>query len=115
MTVYAILCSDRQGGIGKAGSLPWSLPSDFEYYKAMAKGCIRICGRNTFGEEFSPKEEFYGFTIVVSQSLKRSQMLVNHVPQKIAVVGDLEEALKVAEAKSSVTGLPIFLTGGKRI
>ena len=120
--VYAILCLDRNGGMGKEGRLPWNIPSDWNFYKSMANGCVRICGKNTYNEDFSPDNEFYGYTVVVSRSMFDSDSSSSSISSsesrgldKMAVSATLREAVEIAKDRAKAKGRPIFLTGGRRI
>ena len=43
--VYA---QERNGGIGYQGDLPWSLPSDLQFFKNTTMGHTMLMGRKTF-------------------------------------------------------------------
>ncbi|MBL6537130.1 dihydrofolate reductase [Streptococcus suis] len=46
--ISAIWAQDEKGLIGKEGRLPWSLPADFEHFKAVTSGHAMVMGRLTF-------------------------------------------------------------------
>ena len=48
--IKAIICVDKQGGIGQNGDMPWgrSFPKDLTYFKKVTSGDIVLMGRKTF-------------------------------------------------------------------
>ena len=132
--ISLICCMDKNGGFGKDNHLPWSLPTDYKFYLKMAEESVRICGKNTYQETFSPKDDFYEHSVVVSRSLAKEQQLqekendmnscgesdesdsdasVNSVNSTCSFVENLSDSISIA--KSQANSKPIFFTGGKRI
>ena len=52
-----IFASDPNGGFGKAGRLPWNLPSELDYFRTATTGAAVIMGRNTFSSLRKPLKE----------------------------------------------------------
>jgi dihydrofolate reductase len=48
MVLSLIVCMARNGVIGRTGGMPWRMPSDLAYFKAMTMGKPCIMGRKTF-------------------------------------------------------------------
>src|SRR3989338_912161 len=46
--ISIIVAMDRNGAIGKRGSLPWYLPADLKRFKELTMGHPIIMGRKTF-------------------------------------------------------------------
>jgi len=87
------------GVIGRNGTMPWHLPADLKYFKALTSGKRIIMGRRTW--QSFPKPLPNREHIVVS-----SQPLV--VPDGVRIVRSLAEALALpAHAES-----PVFVIGG---
>lgn len=47
LKIEAIVATDSQGAIGRAGQLPWSLPSDLKRFKRITLGCPVLMGTAT--------------------------------------------------------------------
>jgi len=43
-----IAAADDDFGIGKDGDIPWNVPGDFQFFKAMTYGSTLIVGRKTY-------------------------------------------------------------------
>ncbi len=48
MKLTGIIAMDKEGGIGKAGKLPWRFPEDLKRFKAKTMGHPMIMGRKTW-------------------------------------------------------------------
>jgi len=48
MRVSMVMAMDRNRLIGKAGKLPWHLPSEMAYFKSVTMGKVLIMGRKTW-------------------------------------------------------------------
>jgi len=48
MKIKAIVCIDKNGGMGKDNSMPWNMPSDLRHFKSLTEGHIVVYGRKTF-------------------------------------------------------------------
>jgi|ERR1043165_5418286 dihydrofolate reductase len=71
MQVSIVVAVAEDGAIGRAGTLPWRLPSDLQYFKQMTMGKPVIMGRRTW-EERNGKPLKGRLNIVVSQNLKQA-------------------------------------------
>ncbi len=98
--VYAI---SENGVIGKNGGLPWHIPSDLKWFKAVTLGKPVIMGRKTW--DSLPRKPLPGrLNIVISRSsglyaegaaivadVTSAMMLANHGnPDEICVIGGAE-------------------------
>lgn len=45
-----IVAADFDGGIGRAGEIPWRFPEDFKWFKETTKGATCFMGRKTYDE-----------------------------------------------------------------
>lgn len=48
MTISLLLAMDRNNGIGLGNKMPWRLPADLAYFKALTLGHTIVMGRRTF-------------------------------------------------------------------
>lgn len=48
VSLALIVCMARNGVIGRAGGMPWRMPSDLAYFKGTTMGKPMIMGRKTF-------------------------------------------------------------------
>lgn len=70
MTVHCILAVDKQGGIGRDGHIPWSLPEDMQHFQNMTRNHVVVMGRKTY-ESLPPaaKPLPHRLNIVVTRQL----------------------------------------------
>ncbi len=77
----------HNGVIGRGGELPWRIPADLQYFKAITMGKPMIMGRRTFE---SIGKALPGRTnIVVTRS-------VDFSADDVEVAGNLDQALEIA-------------------
>jgi len=93
--------------IGRGNSLPWRLPGEMQYFRAVTLGKPVIMGRKTFDSLAKPLP---GRTnIVVSRSAS-----VDHPRVKMA--RSLEEALRIGRAQAEVDGQhEVMVMGGAEL
>jgi len=83
MQLSAIVATDRQGTIGKAGKIPWYLPADLKFFKRTTLGHPVIMGRKTFHSIGRPlpkrtnivltRDAFYSATgVIIAHSLREA-------------------------------------------
>ena len=85
MKISMIVAVARNGVIGKNNNMPWTLPSDLKYFKAMTQNHTVIMGRKTFQSIGKPLS--YRQNIILSRDK-------NFKYEGIVVVSTPEEALK---------------------
>ena len=109
-----IVAFDSQYGIGKAGQLPWRLPSDLKHFKEITSAVLNhpkknavIMGRKTWD---SLPEKFRPLPGRVNLVLSREAQL--NLPSDVLLAQSLEEALN----KLSIPDIEnIFVIGGAQI
>lgn len=103
-----IVAVARNGCIGNGNKLPWYLPEDLKYFKAVTSGKPVIMGRNTFESLGRPLPNRTNIVITRNPAFS--------APEGVRVVHSLDEALKVAEAVAHVAGNDeIMVIGGAQI
>ncbi len=97
----------RNGAIGSHNALPWRLSSDLKRFKALTLGKPLVMGRKTYqsiGRPLPGRE-----TIVVTRE-------AGFAPEGVAVVHDLDAALRLAESRARVLGVDeVVVAGGGEI
>jgi dihydrofolate reductase len=91
----------RNGTIGKNGTLPWHLPADLKYFKALTTGKRIVMGRRTW-QSFPKPLPNREHVIVTSQSLD--------VPAGVVCVRSLAAALALTDPTD-----PVFVIGGNAL
>lgn len=87
--VFAIACIDADGGIGRAGQIPWSLPSDMRAFVQDTKDCCFISGGVTW--DSLPFKPLKGRShVVVTRRTDRPTC------ERTSFVDSFDEALKLA-------------------
>ena len=92
----AVLAVGRNGAIGRAGRLPWTLPSDLARFRTLTWGKPMIMGRRTFesiGRALPGRE-----SIVVSRSPDLA------LPAGAHLVTSLDDALALADRRAAAMG-----------
>jgi len=103
MTIAIVVAMDETGVIGREGGLPWHLPDDLKWFKAITMGHVLIMGRRTF--ESIGRRPLPGRPTIV---LTRSPTY--EVPAGVTVAPDLAAALRVA-----VDAPRVFVAGGSSV
>src|ERR1043165_60311 len=88
MQVSIVVAVAEDGAIGRAGTLPWRLPSDLQYFKQMTMGKPVIMGRRTW-EERNGKPLKGRLNIVLSSRLME-------LPEGVLLSHSLDEAMDAA-------------------
>jgi dihydrofolate reductase len=68
MSIIGIVATDRNGAIGKAGSIPWHYSSDLKFFKEQTIGHACVMGRRTWVSLKKPLKE--RLNIVLSKSFE---------------------------------------------
>lgn len=95
-----IVATDSKGGIGKNNALPWHLPADLKYFKALTTGHTIIMGRKTFesiGRALPNRRNI----VITRQDLEFQDAEVTH---------SLESAISLCNE-----GDDVFVIGGSEI
>lgn len=98
----------ENGCIGIDNKLPWYLPEDLKYFKAVTSGKPVIMGRSTFESLGRPLPNRTNIVIT------RNPAYV--APEGVRVVHSLDEALRVGEAVAHIAGNDeVVIIGGAQI
>lgn len=98
----------ENGCIGINNKLPWYLPEDLKYFKAVTSGKPVIMGRSTFESLGRPLPNRTNIVITRNREF--------HAPEGVHVVYSLDEALNVAESVAHIAGNEeIVIIGGAQI
>lgn len=98
----------ENGCIGVDNKLPWYLPEDLKYFKAVTSGKPIIMGRTTFDSLGRPLPNRTNIVITRNAGLT--------APEGVRVVHSLDEAIAVAEAVAHINGNDeIVVIGGAQI
>lgn len=116
MTFRIVVAADEEGGIGKAGDLPWKLPGDMAFFKRLtsdtedpSKRHAVIMGRKTW-DSIPPR--FRPLRHRLNTVLSRSTAL--SLPEHVLLARDLDDALaQVAAQDESIES--VFVIGGGQI
>ena len=113
MNIALIVATDRQGVIGRNGSLPWHSRSDLQRFKRLTMGHAMVMGRKTYDSIGRPLPGRR--TIVLSRSTELE------IPS-VWVANSVEQAIELgrrhaAESSSTETPHPptLFVVGGAEI
>ena len=129
-----VVAADRSNGIGKEGTLPWTLPADLSYFKELTsktRGSSRrnavIMGRKTWEsipEKFRPLKS--RLNIVLSRSVEENQendsRIANgaataekfELPSGVLSASSLSHAMDIVAAKGNELET-VFVIGGGQV
>lgn len=100
MKLIHIVAMDRNGAIGKEGSLPWYLPDDLKWFKEATLGKICIVGRKTYQSlPTSVKEDPDRTFIVLSRTgltLENALNIFSNHQDDIMIIGGSEVYLQTS-------------------
>ncbi|HCT41224.1 MAG TPA: dihydrofolate reductase [Moraxellaceae bacterium] len=98
----------ENGCIGIGNKLPWYLPEDLKYFKAVTSGKAVIMGRTTFDSLGRPLPNRTNIVITRNTSFT--------APEGVRVVHSLDEAIALAESVAFIDGSEeIIIIGGSQI
>jgi dihydrofolate reductase len=103
MTIAIVVAMDETGVIGREGWLPWHLPDDLKWFKAITMGHVLVMGRRTF-ESIGRRPLPGRPTIVLTRSPSYE------VPAGVRIAPDLAAALRHAADAPRV-----FVAGGSSV
>jgi dihydrofolate reductase len=97
----------ENGVIGRAGRLPWRLPSDLKQFRKLTLGKPIIMGRKTYQSIGKPLDQ--RDTIVLSRG-------ADSYPQGVRVAASLEEALSLGRTLARLRAVDeIMIIGGAEV
>ena len=105
--VTQIVAMAENGVIGVAGALPWHLPEDLKFFKAMTLGRPMIVGRKTF-DSFGGRPLPGRLNVVVTRSPLAASGLV-------AYVDSLDAAFALCARECETWGDEVVVAGGGEI
>ncbi len=103
MTLSIIAAVADNNVIGRDNQLPWHMPADLKWFKALTSGHHLLMGRRTF--ESIGKALPGRITVVITRSAELA-------PEGVAIARSLDEAIGKAEASGDGE---IFIGGGAEI
>lgn len=110
MKSFAIIVAvDADHGIGKAGQLPWHLPSDLKHFAQLTTGGTVIMGRKTWE---SLPDKYRPLPKRLNIVLSRSPEFALALPKGVLWAPDLDTALGMADAHHP-EGLSFLIGGGE--
>ncbi|SMF11833.1 dihydrofolate reductase [Pseudobacteriovorax antillogorgiicola] len=106
MKINHIVACAENGTIGRDGSLPWHLPEDLKFFKAVTTGHVIIMGRKTFESIGKPLPQ--RFNIVVTRQ-------DDFAAEGVQRACSLEEAFAQCGDLADQWGEEIYVVGGGEI
>lgn len=106
--VSIIAALDSDGGIGRAGQLPWSIPEDMRHFRETTTGHVVVMGRKTYESIGKPLPN--RINIVVTRD--PGWYPFSEARNELYTAYNLSNALVMA---SIVQGKKVFVIGGAQI
>ena len=104
MSIIGIVAVDRNGAIGKGGSIPWHYSADMKFFKEQTTGHACVMGRRTWLSLKRPLKE--RLNIVLSGSAEMGEHEEN-----VIVLGDKRSVLALAPYLSC----DLYVIGGEQV
>ena len=100
MIISLIVAMDRNRLIGADGGLPWRLPADLQYFKAVTMGKPVLMGRKTYETIGKPLAGRHNIVITRDASYEAPGCTVVHSPQEaLQLSGDASEVMVIGGAQ----------------
>lgn len=107
MKIALIVAASQNNVIGLNNQLPWHLPEDLQYFKAVTMGKPILMGRKTYDSIGRPLPGRVNIVLTRDNSWSA---------QGVEVVNDLESAIAVAKKTCTATGADeLMVIGGEQI
>ena len=106
MTISLIAAVARNGVIGHGGAIPWRIPGEQAYFKAITMGHARVMGRKTFDSIGRPLPG--RTTVVITRDPEWATTAGAH--PDILVATSISHAIDIAKKRGDV-----FVAGGGEI
>jgi dihydrofolate reductase len=106
--LIGIVAIDRNGAIGKGGSIPWHYPADMKFFREQTTGHACVMGRRTWASLKRPLKD--RLNIVLSRSA-RAEVQEKDEGRSIVVLPDRRFVLALAPYLSC----RIYVIGGEQI
>lgn len=107
MQLALIVAQARNRVIGRNNKLPWHLPEDLQYFRAVTMGKVIVMGRKTFESIGRPLPGRTNLVLTRDHGYRREGIEVAH---------SLDEALAKAEAISLINGSDeVMVIGGDEL
>jgi dihydrofolate reductase len=103
MAIIGIVAIDRNGAIGKGGTLPWHYSADLKFFKARTTGNVCVMGRRTWESLAKPLPN--RLNVVLSRDAKIEE------PPGVVALRDKQSALSLAP----FLACDLFVIGGRQI
>lgn len=101
MKINLIVAVNKTGGIGFENTIPWKLPEDLAYFKAVTMGFPVIMGRKTYDSLSAPLKGRKNIVVT-------TKPFTPQIPELVTVVPSYDQALEVAAKYSD----EVFIIGG---
>ena len=98
-----VVAMDPKNGIGYQGRLPWHLPAELKYFKALTMGHHLIMGRKTYESIGKPLPGRRTIVVTRNPRYRANECLVTH---------SIKDAFELAEADNQSE---VFICGGYEI
>jgi|SRR5215213_6347307 len=76
MAIIGIVAVDRQGAIGKGGTLPWHYSADLRFFKQQTMGHACVMGRRTWLSLKQPLKERLNIVLSRSSDIERQESVI---------------------------------------
>lgn len=111
MSLSIIVAVDENYGIGKDNQLPWYLPADLKYFKAVTTGHTIIMGRKTYESMGKALPNRRNIVISRQRALQLSDAeLVHSLEEAVSLCTPEEEAFVIGGAEIFKQALPLIST-----
>lgn len=101
--IIGIVAVDRNGAIGKGGTLPWHYSADMKFFKQTTAGNAVVMGRRTWSTLKGPLPDRQNIVLTRNGGLE--------VPESVRIMKDVESVLEFAK----IVDTHVFVIGGAKV
>jgi dihydrofolate reductase len=109
MSIIGIAAVDRNGAIGKGGSIPWHYPADMKFFREQTTGHACLMGRRTWASLKRPLKD--RLNIVLSRSAAVMAQEDEEGTQSVVVLPGRRSVLALAPYLSC----HLYIIGGEQV
>ena len=91
MQISLVVAMAHDRVIGNDNQMPWHIPAELKYFKALTMGKPIIMGRRTFESIGRPLPGRHNIVLTSSESLPDSVTTARSIEQALGAAGDVEE------------------------
>lgn len=87
MEVSLVVCTDLHFGISREGKIPWKVPEDLAFFRALTLGTTVVMGRKTFESLGKPLSGRRNLVVSSNGEFKTLESTLQAATEKVFIIG----------------------------